>query len=426
MRILHFTNIPLNIDVLKSSGKELNTSGGWMAALLGEMLKQTDFTFCCIAFGDVKEVQESHIDRVISYTVPGDLVGRSIDKSLAICKELVDEWQPDLIHIHGTEAAYGLLTANKMVKYPAIISLQGLLGPYSSWYHSFGNLSFIQILKTHRLLEILTGRGVFWRYLQIRNMAKREKRIIAQNHHFMGRTDWDRAYIKAINPSATYHYGGEILRKPFSDSRWDLQQSQRYRIIFTNAGAYPRKGTEVLLDAVKLLKPRFPDIEVAIAGHLSNRSGYGRYIRKRIEELGSTAVELGPLNAEQMADELVKSHVFVSPSFIDNSPNSVCEAQLIGMPVVSSYTGGVPSLIEEGKTGLFFPAGDVPMLASRLEKIFENDGMATALGQQANEVAAKRHDPASIVKDVVNAYEAILDKTFTTCGSNLKNEENIH
>ena len=379
-----------------------------MAALFGEMLIQTDFTFCCIAFGDVKEVKESHTDRITSYIVPGDLVGRSIDKSLAICKELVDEWQPDLVHIHGTEAAYGLLTANKMVKYPAIISLQGLLGPCSTWYHSFGKQSLIEILKMYRLLEILTGRGVFWRYLQIRNMAKREKRIIIQNHHFMGRTDWDRAYIKAINPSATYHYGSELLRKPFWNRRWNLQQAQRHRIIFTNAGGYPRKGTEILLAAIKLMKPRFPDIEVAIAGHLSHRSGYGRYIRKRIEELGSTAVELAPLNAEQMADELAKSHVFVSPSFIDNSPNSVCEAQLIGMPVVSSYTGGVPSLIEEGKTGLFFPTGDVPMLASRLEKIFENDGLAERLGYQAHETAITRHDPVTIVGDVVAAYKKIL------------------
>jgi len=69
-------------------------------------------------------------------------------------------------------------------------------------------------------------------------------------------------------------------------------------------------------------------------------------------------LKLGALNAQQMTEELAMSHVFVSPSFIDNSPNAVSEAQLIGMPVISTYTGGVPSLIEEGQTGLFFQTGD--------------------------------------------------------------------
>ena len=154
MRILHFMNTPLSIDELKSGGKQLNTSGGWMAALLGRMLKDTDFTFACVAFGKVKKVQMSHDDRIDCFVVPGDLVGRSLDHTLRVCRDLVGQWKPDLIHIHGTEAAYGLLTARGMVKCPAVISLQGLLGPYSEWYRYFGNSSVMDIVRMHRWLEI--------------------------------------------------------------------------------------------------------------------------------------------------------------------------------------------------------------------------------------------------------------------------------
>ena len=382
-----------------------------MAALLGRMLRDTDFAFACVAFGKVKEVQVSHDDRIDCFVVPGDLAGRSLDHALQVCRDLVSQWKPDLIHIHGTEAAYGLLTARSMVKCPAVISLQGLLGPYSEWYHYFGNNSLMDIVRMHRWLEIPAMRGLWIRFRMIRKMAKREREIIAGNRFFMGRTAWDRAYVRALNPSAQYFHGGELLREAFWHERWNIGRARRHRIIFTNAGGYPRKGTEILLDAVKLLQPHYPDIQVAIAGGISRRSGYGRYVRGRIAELGHAAIELGPLNAEEMVKELVNSHVFVSPSFIDNSPNAVCEAQLLGMPVISTYTGGVPSLIEDGRTGLFVPTGDAPMLAARLREVFEDDSLAVRLGSQAHEVAVRRHDPDAIVHEVVTAYEDVLGKS---------------
>ena len=409
MRILHFMNIPLSIDEIRSEGKGINTSGGWIAALLGRILKDTDFEFGCVAFGNVKEVQVSHDDRIDCFIVPGDLVGRSMQHTLHVCRSLVSQWKPDLLHIHGTEAAYGLLTARSMVKCPALISLQGLLGPCSEWYHYFGNSSLSEIIRMHRWLEIPAMRGHWIGFWRIRKMAKREREIIAGNRFFMGRTDWDRAYVRALNSSAVYYHEGRILREAFWQERWKLERIQRHRVIFTNAG-HPRKGTEVLLDAVKLLKLHYPDIQVAIAGGISRRSGYGRYISGKIAELDNAAIELGPLNAENMVKEMLNSHVFVSPSYIDNSPNAVCEAQLIGMPVISTYTGGLPSLIEDRRTGLFVPTGDAPMLAERLIEIFEDNSLAAYLGRQAHEIAIKRHDPHIIINEIQTAYEDVLKR----------------
>lgn len=383
-----------------------------MAALLGRMLKETDFTFACAAFGRTRIVQTSSDDRIDCFVVPkgGRMSRASLERSLRTCRDLVDEWKPDLVHIHGTEQHFGLLIARGMIKCPSLISLQGLLGPCSEWYSYFGNRSLTEIIRMHRLLEIPAMRGHCWAYWDIRKRAEREREIIRSNRFFMGRTVWDRAYIRALNPSAAYYHGGELLREAFWHKRWDIERAQRHRIIFTNAH-HPRKGTEILLDAVKLLRDDFPDIQVCIAGGISRRSGYGRYIRKRINTLNSVAVELGQLNADQMAKELAKSHVFVSPSFIDNSPNAVCEAQLVGMPVVSTYTGGIPSLVEEARTGLFFAAGDVLMLSARLREVFKNDALAGRLGAQSHTIASQRHDPDSVVQQVLVAYEDVLRKT---------------
>jgi len=403
MRIFHFLNVPLSPEEILSGGKSL-TYGSWVATLVAHMLRETDYKCAVAAFGKTNALQSRHGDRVDCFTIPKN---GTLKRQLKMCRDLVEKWKPDLIHIHGTELAYGLLSARRMIKYPTVISLQGLLGACSEWYRYFGNSGLMDVIHMHRWLEIPVRRGQCWAYWDIRKRAKREKEIIKGNRFFTGRTEWDKAYIRAHNPSAKYFYVGELLREAFWQKHWHLGQVQRHRVIFTNAG-HPRKGIEVLLDAAKMLKPKFPDIRVAIAGFISHRSGYGRYIRRRIHELDDIAIELGPLNASQLAQEMASSHAFVSPSYIDNSPNSVCEAQLVGMPVISTYTGGVPSLIEEHCTGLFFPTGDAPMLAAKLYEVFKNDELATQLGAQAHQVACSRHDPNDIVDQVLASYEHVV------------------
>ncbi|KPJ97214.1 MAG: hypothetical protein AMJ60_12295, partial [Desulfobacterales bacterium SG8_35] len=97
-----------------------------------------------------------------------------------------------------------------------------------------------------------------------------------------------------------------------------------------------------------------------------------------------------------------------SASYIDNSPNSVAEAQIVGMPVIASYTGGVPSMVKDGETGLLFPTGDVPLLVSRIKSIFKDDALANKLGENALQTARKRHDPDRIVRDQLAAYKNII------------------
>jgi glycosyltransferase involved in cell wall biosynthesis len=397
-------NIPLDIDQLKSGGSGINHGGGWMAALIRRMLQDTDFRFTCASFGKTHKLLVSKSERIDSIMIPEK-------GGLRACCELVNKYQPDLIHIHGTEGAYGFLTARRLVQCPAVISLQGLLGPCSEWYHYFGNRSLMDILRMHRWLEIPALRGQWMGFAKIRKAAKREREIITGNRFFMGRTEWDKAYVLSCNPSAHYFHGGELLREAFWQKKWDIERVNRHRVIFTNAG-HPRKGTELVLDAIKILKPVYPDIHVCIAGAISQRSGYGRYLRKRMAELSGAAVELGQLNAEEMSTEMISSHLFISPSFIDNSPNAVCEAQLLGMPVISTYTGGVPSLIEDRCTGLLFPTGDAPMLALKIQEVFENDELAEKLGSQARSQARQRHDSGAVVREIVSVYEDVLKITY--------------
>jgi len=281
MRIFHFVNAPLGIDQLLSGGLNIKGGGGWTAALIGRMIKETNFNFAYAAFGDVKNIQHTQYDHIDYFVIPNKLgdAGRDYEKGLRACRTLVMSWKPDLVHVHGTEGPFGLLSARDMINCPLVISLQGLLGPCSEWYRFFGNNSLLDILKMHRWDELLTMRGLGKGYRQIKKNAKREREIICRNKFFMGRTTWDKAYIYMLNPGAKYYYEGRVLRDAFWEKQWNINKIKRHRIIFTNA-KHPRKGTEILLDAAKCLKSEYPDIEIAIAGGIPMRSGYGMFCAK--------------------------------------------------------------------------------------------------------------------------------------------------
>ena len=99
--------------------------------------------------------------------------------------------------------------------------------------------------------------------------------------------------------------------------------------------------------------------------------------------------------------------VFTITSYIENSPNSLAEAMLSGLPCVASYVGGIPSMVDGGLTGLLYPVEEVPVLADRIRRIFLDDQLAMQLGENARRIALERHDPAAVVDQLLAAYNKI-------------------
>ena len=223
MRVLHFMNIPFSVAEIRSGGAKLKGSGGWMATLLAQMLRDSNNEYGCAAFGRVDKVEVSRDHRLDCITLPNSLNKRSPGDALRVIRDLTDRWKPDLIHIHGTESLYGLLTARKLATCPSIISLQGLLGPYSERYHFFGKPSIMEIVRMHRCLEIMSMRGLLGAFVGMRRSSKREREIIKGNRFFLGRTKWDRAYVRALNPSARYFHGESLCGSPSgrTNGAWD-------------------------------------------------------------------------------------------------------------------------------------------------------------------------------------------------------------
>lgn len=416
MKVLWFTGIPMP-EMLNIGKLEHRRSGGWMVALLDRLnlVPEMEVYVACAAPGlsskDTLKVENNRSYPIRQGPARRLFVFSNLDNNpryLAKCVEIVNIVKPDIIHIHGSESFYGLLGSRDLVYPPIVISLQGLLHICSNQRHYFGFTSLWDVLMSHRLRHLIRGSSPFIRFYNDQRSAIREIEILKGNRWFMGRTLWDRAHLDTVNPHARYFHVPELLRSSFYGASWDISRCRKHRIIFTNANTF-RRGTEILIDAVAILKREFPDVSLALVGGVLLQP-YGKRLLRRVHELGLESVVefIGYLNEEEMTHELLKAHVFAIPSLIENSPNSLCEAQLIGLPCVASYVGGIPSLIEEGQTGLLFPAGDASVLAMRIREFFVDDNLGREIGFRAKLMAQVRHDPETVTNIVIETYKTII------------------
>lgn len=95
-------------------------------------------------------------------------------------------------------------------------------------------------------------------------------------------------------------------------------------------------------------------------------------------------------------------------SSIENSPNSLGEAMLLGVPVVTSDVGGVKNMINHGVEGYVYPADEPYMLAHYVMEIFTSESKTIEMSQEARKHAMNTHDPDKNYMTLMNIYGAII------------------
>ena len=331
--------------------------------------------------------------------------------------KVVEAFEPDLIHIHGVEKNFGLLTKYISSEVPVVCSIQGIINAYYDSLKlsavSFDKLRFKSI-KT--LLGI--GGGIQSTAARWQKYRLIEKEIIAINKYFIGRTEWDQSQILAMNPSALYFHGEELLRADFYSKKWDLDKCERHSI-FMSSGAYSIKGLHHVIQAMSLLVKKYPNLKlyVPLFHELDSQwkrlvigNEFNNYISHliKIYQLKSNIIFLPRLSVACMAERFLQSHVFVLPSYVENSPNSLGEAMMVGTPSVVSYCGGVGSIVDD-ESALIFPIGDSQMLAFQIDRIFQSDALACELSDGARRIAGDRHDVEKTTDSYINIYEKVID-----------------
>ena len=288
-----------------------------------------------------------------------------------------------------------------------IISMQGLIGPCSEWFNYYGNISLKEIIRMETVRRFLNGSSPFRGYLNLKQHSKKEIKILQCNSYFVGRTDWDKAYLTSHNKHASYYSIPRIIRKEFYEHTWNIEDAQRHRIFISNCrGA--RSGADLMLKAFAIIKKYYPDATLFIAGSNSEtKNSYQQYLSRLAQPYTKSCCFTGYLKPDELIGQCCRAHVFVHPTYIDNSPNSLAEAQVMGVPSIASCTGGKMSMVEHGKTGLLFPNGDKYLLADQVMQLFKSDKLTEEMGKNAMRVAQNRHNPDSIVEDYMKLYRAV-------------------
>jgi glycosyltransferase involved in cell wall biosynthesis len=327
-------------------------------------------------------------------------------ETLNAAAHLIDRMHPDIVHVHGTEGGFGLLATTRP-SVPLVISLQGILSAYRRAY--FRGRTAGEIGRLVANTEFVKGRGVAHRYLLLRRQERREAMILGRARFVIGRTFWDRQVLASVNPTARYYHCDEIMRPEFAAAAWRGGGGDP-RVIYSTSSALMGKGTECLLQAFALLRSGGPDdLRLRIAGVQpgSELDTVYRRVEQRLDV--SDGVDwLGRLDAPAIAGELAAADVFAYPSYVDNSPNSLAEAMLVGVPVVASRVGGIPSMVSDGVHGLLVDAGDADALAAALARLLRDGEEAARLGAAARSAALARHDPRVITDRTLEIYDDVI------------------
>ena len=175
----------------------------------------------------------------------------------------------------------------------------------------------------------------------------------------------------------------------------------------TTGACYSVKGPDVVLKTAKLIREN-TGYEVEwkwIGGTDDDMREFEKLTKVNAREVGVRM--MGTLSATEMIRELLSSDMYVHTSYSDNSPNAVCEAQYLGMPVIATDTGGVVSLVsEQYDRNMLVPMNDPFYLASKIIELREDDAKAKRLAEDNRLVAHQRHDRERIKKQLKECYES--------------------
>ena len=328
-------------------------------------------------------------------------------------REIKEKTHPDIVHIHGTEFSHGLSYIEECGVDNVVVSIQGLVSVYARYYN-YG-LSNYDIFKNLTLRDLIRG-SLFSQRRAFERRGEYEIQLLKNVRHIIGRTSWDKGHIWAINPKANYHFCNETLRSEFYSGQWTYEKCIPHTI-FISQISYPIKGFHQILKALPYILRHFPDTQLRVAGgNLTDTnsfrrrlllSGYGKYLKYliKLHELEKHIEFLGYLDAEQMKQEYLRANVFVCPSSIENSPNSLGEAQLLGVPIIASYVGGIPDMIKDDECHMY-RFEEVEMLAMMVSRLFSENSIDTS---KLQEEAKERHDPQINADILIGIYEHILD-----------------
>ncbi|MBE6328080.1 MAG: glycosyltransferase [Bacteroidales bacterium] len=404
MRVLWTSNV-LFEEVCQDLKLSIGVGGSWMHALADLIKDDIQLGVVCIKTG----YNYNKIISGIHFYVIDSLTELSWNS-------IVSEFGPDIIHIHGTEYEFtnDVFTYSKNI--PCVISIQGMASECARFFNGGISLKELSRYITPKCFFCRTRVADIQKILY--KKGESEISLLKKAHHVIGRTEWDRCNVLSLNPRINYYVCNEVLRDSFYRGTWSYEQCNKHSIFITGS-MVALKGAHQVVKAMAIVKERYPDLKAIfigrdITGQLSFKkyimmSDYNMYLRHLIKQYGlENNIEFKDhLSEIEMKEYFLSCNVCVLPSSVENSSNSLSEAQMLGVPVLASYTGGTPTLMKGILQDNLYRFEDYQVLARKIEEIFERKYWDQYV-ESVRKIALERHDKQTIKESLLDIYKKIV------------------
>lgn len=419
MRVLWFTNSPSKYD----QGKHSYHGGGWIESLEELIVEQKEIELA-ISFFHNEGFQKEQKGNTLYYpifkkaakntpftSVINGLRGAIEREEIIIPKllEVIEDFKPDIIQVFGTEGVFA--SVQKHTQVPIVIHLQGLITPCLNSYFPPNQSKCNLIFSRNFIIKNLTGRGVFSSYNRFKRQSLREKSYFANAKNIMGRTAWDYSVSRIYSPNSHYFHIDEVLRPCFYNHfKVHYELNKTIKLVSTLSDTI-YKGVDVVLKCAKILKQQTNiNFIWQVIGLDRSSNLLCHFVESLQIDPEKYNVEfLGKKTSNELISIILEADLFIHPSYIDNSPNSVCEAQIMGIPVIACNVGGLSTLIEDDETGILVPSNGIFEIVTTVIDYTLHSEKYFKIGKKARDFALERHNKEKIILDLKNTYQKIIN-----------------
>lgn len=420
MKILWITNTPLEILGKKIYGKY--TNGLWMSALLYDFIQENKHQLVVATSVAVSATVRLVENGVVYYGIPNQvplLYDEDKKYNSLSWKKMIEQEQPDLIQVWGTEFTHGLCALRVAGNIPSVIYMQGYI--HSIARHYLAGMTNSELRSSLTFRDVIKSDSILQQQQKYFIAEKKEKEMFDRSGRIICENDWCEDSVKILNPNIKVYRCPLSINRVFSEKKWNIDQAEPHSIICTASG-YPLKGLHMVLRAVALLKNKYPDIKLYVPGPkmisdgslqwLIRKRGYTNYIEKLIDELSveKNIVWLGMLSQEQLAEQYAKTRVFVLSSAIENHASSLKEAMMVGTPSIATFVGGVPEYVRHGENGFLYRFEEYEIMAGYIKKLFEEDELSVKISEAGREDMLKLHSNMNVFATIVEIYKDIVEE----------------
>jgi glycosyltransferase involved in cell wall biosynthesis len=405
LNIIWFSNVFLE-------KKTEDSSGSWLHSTASALMSSGTVNLFNITYGKSNKLygKNEYATQQLTIKEPQfkGLFSKHKTNQLKLVKKFVTERNPALIHYWGLEKNFTSVFAKQLNQFPSLLEIQGLKGEISRVY--FGGLSFLMILRSIRILEMVVGRGIFFEWISYHRALEKEKNEIKTFSHISVPSEWVKAKVQALNKTAFISVSDLQIRPCFFYT--SKRNSEGDKIIFVSAYLVPFKGLHDAIRALQIVKTKRPSATLRVIGDFTSHKlqpGYLKFCLSLIKDLAleNSVIFLGSKTGFDLREEMEKSALLIMPSHCESCSATMIEAALLNVPMVAAFTGGPNYICSKTNFAGFYPPGDVEHCAYLISEALSHPESTKKSSMELKDMLSKRHSAERLLSRRLDLYETV-------------------